>query len=112
MKITNVKAIVAKGLTIGVLAGAFVLEAPAKAEAQQFAIGVQFGTSHYDYRGRDPYDRVRWEQSRRQQAFAEQQAYERQQAWARHEAWERQRDYGRYDNGYRRGHERDHDDRR
>ncbi|SNS23506.1 hypothetical protein SAMN05421770_101104 [Granulicella rosea] len=43
MTITNVKAMVAKVLTVGVLAGAVVMAAPAKAEAQGFAVGVRFG---------------------------------------------------------------------
>lgn len=42
MKITNVKAMVAKGLTVGLLAAAVVMAAPAKAEAQ-VAVGVRFG---------------------------------------------------------------------
>ena len=65
---------------------------PAKADAQQFAIGVQIGTPVYNgyYNGyNDFYARQRYEQIRRQQAFEAQQAYARQQAWAQHEAWER-----------------------
>jgi hypothetical protein len=61
MKITNVKAMVAKGVTVGLLAGAFVLAAPAKANAQQFAV-VQVGYPHY---GPDYYARLRFEQERR-----------------------------------------------
>ena len=93
MKLTNVKAMVAKGLTVGLLAGAFVLAAPAKAEAQQFAIGVQFGAPVYNgyNNGYNDY-------------YARQRAYEAQRAWAQHEArerhevWEHQRAYG-YGNG-------------
>ena len=69
MKLTNVKAMVAKSLTVGLLAGAFVLASPAKADAQQFAIGVQFGTPVYNgyYNGyNDFYARQRYEQIRRQ----------------------------------------------
>jgi hypothetical protein len=80
MKITNVKAMVAKGVTVGLLAAAFVLAAPAKADAQQFAVGVQVGYPHYayGYYGPDYYARARWEQDHRR---AE---------------WTRAHDYGRY----------------
>jgi hypothetical protein len=73
MKITNVKAMVAKGVTVGLLAGAFVLAAPAKADAQQFAVGVQVGYPQYGY-----YDHVRFERERR------------------HEEWVRAHEYRRY----------------
>jgi hypothetical protein len=71
MKITNVKAMVAKGVTVGLLAGAFVLAAPAKADAQQFAVGVRvgypayYGYPAYGYYGPDYYARLRFEQERR-----------------------------------------------
>jgi hypothetical protein len=78
MKITNVKAMVAKGLTAGFLAGAFVLAAPAKADAQRLIVGVQVGYPHYDYARRDFYDHVRFEQERR------------------HEEWVRAHDHYRY----------------
>lgn len=79
MKITNVKAMIAKGVTVGLLAGAFVLAAPAKAEAQRFVVGVQVGYPHYDY-----YDHARFERERR------------------HEEWVRahERDHYRYGYGY------------
>jgi hypothetical protein len=83
MKITNVKAMVAKGVTVGLLAGAFVLAAPAKADAQQFAVGVQVGYSQYGYARRDHYDHHRFEQERR------------------HEEWVRAHEFGRYRDGYR-----------
>jgi hypothetical protein len=104
MKLANVKALVAKSLTAGLLAGALVLAAPAKAQAQQFAVGVQYGSSGYGYVAPgDYYARQRYEALCRQRAFEAQQAYARQQAWARHEAFEyRDRDRDR----------RDRDDRR
>lgn len=109
MKLTNVKAMVAKSLTVGLLAGAFVLAAPAKADAQQFAVGIQFGSPNYgSYR--DYYAQQRYDQYRQQQAYEAQEAYARQQAWAQHEAWERQQAYARYDNGYAYG-DRDRDRR-
>jgi hypothetical protein len=54
MKITNVKAMVAKGITAGLLAGAMVFAAPAKANAQRVVVGVQVGYPHY-------YDHARFE---------------------------------------------------
>ncbi len=84
MKITNVKAMVAKVVTVGLVAGAFVIAAPAKAQAQ-FSFGVNVGTPYYD---RDSYDHERYEAYYRQQEYLRQQAYARQQAWAQHEAWE------------------------
>ncbi len=61
MKITNVKAMVAKGVTVGLLAGAFSLAAPAKAQAQ---VVVQVGYPHYVY-GPDYYARLRFDEARR-----------------------------------------------
>jgi hypothetical protein len=116
--ITNVKAMVARVMTVGLLGGAFVLGAPAKAQAQ-VAIGVQIGGPQYDYNRRDYYERLRYEQAQaeyaRQQAWAQQQAWARHEAWERHEreeAWERQQAYRRYSNGFvDRGRGwRDHDD--
>jgi len=46
MKITNVKAMVAKMFTVGLLAAAVVMAAPAKAEAQ-VAVGVRIGHGPY-----------------------------------------------------------------
>ena len=46
MKITNVKAMVAKMFTVGLLAAAVVMAAPAKAEAQ-VAVGVRIGPAPY-----------------------------------------------------------------
>jgi hypothetical protein len=82
MKITNVKAMVAKSVTIGLLAGAFVLAAPAKADAQQFAVGVRAGYPHYDRARRDYYHHLRFEQERG------------------HEEWLRAHEFARYHVGY------------
>jgi len=77
MKITNVKAMVAKGVTVGLLAGAVMLAAPAKADAQQFAVGVRvgypgyYGYPAYGYYGPDYYAR-------------------------RHAEWVRAHEFGRY----------------
>jgi hypothetical protein len=83
MKITNVKAMVAKGVTVGLLAGAFVLAAPAMANAQVAV--VQVGYPHYGYYGPDYYARLRFEQERR------------------HAEWVRAHEYQRYHFDHRRG---------
>jgi hypothetical protein len=93
------KAMVAKGLTLGLLAGAFVLAVPAKAQAQGFAIGVQVGGPHYDYARqgyydggrRDYYERERFDQERRE--IARQEAYQRQCQFEQRLAWQRAHDY-------------------
>jgi hypothetical protein len=87
MKITNVKAMVAKGVTVALLAGAFAMVAPVKAEAQQFAIGVRVGYPVYarGYYGPDYYARQRFEQERR------------------HAEWVRAHEYARFHNDHRRG---------
>jgi len=46
MKITNVKAMVAKVFTVGLLAAAVAIAAPAKADAQ-VAVGVRIGHGPY-----------------------------------------------------------------
>jgi hypothetical protein len=73
MKITNVKAMVAKGVTVGLLAGAFVLAAPAKANAQVAV--VQVGYPHYY--GPDYYARLRFEQERRHAEWVRVHRYDR-----------------------------------
>jgi hypothetical protein len=112
MKLTSIKSMLIKGVTVGLVAGAVALAAPAKAEAQQFAVGVQFGSPSYGYYNPgDYYARQRYEELCRERAFAAQQAYARQQAWAQHEAWERQRAFGRYGYDHDRDRDRDRRDR-
>jgi hypothetical protein len=48
MKIANLKSMILKGAAVGLLAGAFALAAPAKADAQ-VVVGVVFGHPHYAY---------------------------------------------------------------
>jgi hypothetical protein len=48
MKITNVKAMMVKGVTVGLLAGAIALATPAKANAE-VVVGVGLGGPHYAY---------------------------------------------------------------
>jgi hypothetical protein len=79
MKITNLKAIVAKSLIVGLLAGAFALAVPAKADAQ---VVVQVGYPHYVY-GPDYYARLRFDEPRR------------------HAEWVRAREFRPYRYGYR-----------
>ena len=99
MKLTSVKSMVMKGVTVGLVAGAIALAAPAKAQAQQFAVGVQFGSPAYapgyGYDSpRDYYARQRYAELCRQRAFEAQQAYARQQAFDRfgYEHGDRDRD--------------------
>ena len=100
MKLTSVKSMMAKGVTVGLLAGAIALASPAKAEAQQFAVGVQFGSPAYGYVAPgDYYARQRYE------AYWREQARLQHEAWVRQQAWERQHAYAYRDR-------RDHDDHR
>jgi hypothetical protein len=78
MKLANVKAMVAKAITVGLLAGAVVLAVPAKADAQPVVVGVRIGYPQYAY---GP-GYLRFEQERR------------------HDAWVRAHEYGRYHYGY------------
>jgi hypothetical protein len=117
MKTANVKAMVAKVITVGVLAGAFVMVAPAKAQAQGWQVGVQLGAPVYyrDDRRGDYWRHERQEEFERQQAYARQQAYLQHEAWERHEreeAYERQRAYGYGGYGFRGRDRDDHFDRR
>ena len=75
MTISNVKAMVAKVLTAGVLAGAVMMAAPAKADAQAVRFGVQVGYPQYGYYH---YDHIRRDEYRR------------------HDDWARGRDYRGY----------------
>jgi hypothetical protein len=81
MKSTNVKALVAKVMTVGLLAGAFVMAAPAKADAQQFGAVVAVGYPHYDYSRRDYVE------------FQRREAIRRHDEWVRHEEWLRAHRY-------------------
>lgn len=99
MKITDVKAMVAKMFTVGLVAAAIVVAAPTKAEAQvSFGVRVGppvayygngysnpqygYGNQQYGYYGRD-YDRERHE------------AMERRRDWERREYFEHHRDFDR-----------------
>ena len=104
MKATQLNAMIAKVMSVGVVAGALMLAGPAKAKAQAWSVGVQYGAPVYGYAapayGPDYYARLRYERERRA-AFERHQAWLRAQERARHEAWVRQqRYYDRHD--YRR----------
>jgi hypothetical protein len=75
MKITNVKAMVAKAVTVTLLAGAVALAVPAKADAQQLAVGVRVG--YPGYYGPDYYARARFERDRRHAEWVRAQEYQR-----------------------------------
>ena len=122
MKDTNVKAMVAKVMTVGLLAGAFALALPVKAGAQEWrgGRGADRRSGYYDGDrrdgGRDHWEHERQEEYERQQAYMQQQAWEQQQAWAQQQAYDQQQAYG-YGNNYGRWggryerHEDDDDDR-
>jgi hypothetical protein len=61
MKLTSVKSMMMKGVTVGLLAGAVALAAPAKANAAVVVVGV--GAPYYSRPGY--YERVRIEDARR-----------------------------------------------
>ena len=91
MKAT-LKSMIAKGMTAGLLAGAFLFATPDKAQAAQVNIGVQIGApvvypNDY-YARRAYYERLRLEQARRAE-IARREAFIRHQEWLRHEQWVR-----------------------
>ena len=81
MKLTKVKSMLVKGVTVGLLAGAVVMAAPAKANAA-VVVGVGFGAPYYGRPGY--YERLRIEEARR------------------HAAWVRAHERERYYYGHRR----------
>jgi hypothetical protein len=62
MKLANVKPMLRKGVTVGLLAGAVMMAAPAKANAA-VVVGVGFGAPYYGRVGY--YERLRIEEARR-----------------------------------------------
>jgi len=67
MTIPSVKAIAAKVLTVGFLAGAFVMATAPKAQAEQVLMTV--GYPHYEYVRHDGYDRRRAAECRHPREF-------------------------------------------
>ncbi len=71
MKLANVKGMVVKVLTVGFLAGAVVMAAPAKAQAQEVFVRDGFYARH------DFYERERIEAIRRHDAWVRAEEYRR-----------------------------------
>jgi hypothetical protein len=92
------KGLIAKLTIAGFAVAAFTLASPAKADAQQFAVGVEFGHPGYvAYHDGYRYDR---DDYRRHEEFREREAradFLRRQEFIRHEQWER---YHRSDRPY------------
>jgi len=88
IKTNGLKGIFTKVILAGTLAGAVLMAAPQKAQAQQFAVGVQFG--HPVYRGPvygPVYDRGFYADRRREEF--------RREEFLRHERWEREHSFYR-----------------
>jgi hypothetical protein len=94
MKIATVKAMVAKVLAVGVLAGAVVIAAPTKAQAQEVFVGVGGPYARHNF-----YERERIEAFRRHEAFVRAEEFRR----FRHDRFEHDRFYqhDRFYRGYR-----------
>lgn len=125
MNITNVKALVAKMFTVGLIAGAVVIAAPSKAQAQ-ISLGVRVGpvVSRPIYRGDvyapgyyDRYDHEAWERRQAYLRHEQEERFERErieQARIQRERFEHERfehqqyDAQRFD---RRDDDRGHDNR-
>ena len=95
MTVQSVKAVFLKATTAALVVGALFVAGP-QAQAQQFAVGVQFGAPAYGYAygpGPGYYDHLRWE---REQAIARRDGWIRQEEWRRHEDWRYRRDLNGY----------------
>ena len=68
----SVKGMVAKVLTVGFLAGAMVMFAPAKAQAQEVVVGVGAPYARHDF-----YERERLQEFHRHREFERERAYRR-----------------------------------
>src|ERR1700677_4003511 len=64
MKLTNVKTMFTKVATVGLVAGAIALAAPAKSNSE-VVVGIGVGYPHPGYYGPDYYARLRCEEARR-----------------------------------------------
>jgi len=106
MKLSGVKSMVGKVMTIGLVAGAFALIAATGAQAQQYGQGGQTGSPYYDGGRWDGYDRGRY--AREREAMARREAWERHEAREQHERWEHSRGHDRDDD---RGYDRDRSNR-
>jgi hypothetical protein len=108
-KLTCVKSKAVRVLAAATLAGAVLTVVAPAAQAQQFAIGVQFGGPRYVAPAPVYYGQqygVTYVDRRRAEEFREHEAWERQQAWARQQAFERQERWEREHRFYDRDHAR------
>ncbi len=117
MTTANVKGIVVKAILGVTVAGAMLIAGTPKAQAQQFAVGVQFGApysagyygggrdfdrdGYRDHERREAYEFERRQAFLRQQEFERREAFARQEAHERHEQWERGERGGYEYRGYR-----------
>jgi hypothetical protein len=120
MKTANAKGLAVKGMLGAVAMGAIFFAGAAKAQAQGFAVGVQFGEPAYygqtypqaAYYGAPGY----YDGDGRRDAFIrheQHEAMERREAYIRHEQWEHSRDFDRDGRRFDRDDRRfDRDDRR
>ncbi len=95
MKLSGVKAMAGKVLTIGLVAGALALVASTKAQAQGYGRGGQIESPYYDSGRWDHYDRDRY--ARQREAIAQREAWKRHEAWEQHERWEHSHRHNRDD---------------
>jgi hypothetical protein len=78
MKIANVKSMVAKGMLAALAAGVLMVAIPAKANAEQFAVGVTVGYPHRDF---DRYEFVRRQEFLRHEEFLRMHRFDRRYGW-------------------------------
>jgi hypothetical protein len=104
---STLKLMVTKVMTAGVVAGALLMAAPKKADAQ-VRIGVQIGAPVYPaypvvQPGYGYYDRLRWEEARRAEIARREWQYREE---CRRREWERMHRHEAYRYGYGRGYGR------
>jgi len=78
MKIANVKSMVAKGMLAAVAAGAFMFASPAKANAEQFGVGVVVGYPHRDF---NRYEYIRRQEFLRHEEFLRMHRFDHRYGW-------------------------------
>lgn len=84
MKIVNVKSMVAKGMLAAVAAGALIVASPAKANAEQFGVGVYVGYPHRDF---DRYEFARRQEFLRRQEILRHEEFLRMHRFDRRHDW-------------------------
>ena len=78
MKIANVKSMVAKAMLVVVAAGALMVASPAKANAEQFGVGVVVGYPHRDF---NRYEYIRRQEFLRHEEFLRAHRFDRRYGW-------------------------------